>query len=101
MEQLVQRVEQAPNPHAGHLLVFDLSGTTLSKFFWAWTYIREGAHMGQAYYPEVLGKLCFVRAFPLLCLLGHERQLIGGSAKLQAQRSQFLKWNIFSVRRIW
>ena len=61
MEQLVKRVEEAPNPHAGHLLMFDLAGCTLSKFFWAWTYIREVAHMGQAYYPEVLGKLCFVR----------------------------------------
>ena len=61
MEELVERITSAPDPRAGHLLIFDLAGCTLSKFFWAWPYIREVAHMGQAYYPELLGKLCFVK----------------------------------------
>ena len=59
MEQLLKRIEDAPNPHAGHLLIFDIGGCTVTKFIRAWPFIREVAHMGQAYYPEVLGKLCF------------------------------------------
>jgi len=60
LEQLVRRIEESKTPLAGHLLIFNLANCTLSKFWHAWGYIREVAHMGQAYYPELLGKLCFV-----------------------------------------
>ena len=61
MEALVERLRTAQEPLGGHLLILDLAGCTLFKFFSAWAYIREIAHMGQQYYPELLGKMCFVR----------------------------------------
>ena len=61
MEQLIERIYASTDPISGHLLILDLSGCTLTMLFWAWPYIRDVAHMGQVYYPEVLGKLCFIR----------------------------------------
>lgn len=61
MEELLLRLQAAPNPQAGHLLIMDLAGCTVLKFWRALPYIREVAHMGAVYYPEVLAKLCFVR----------------------------------------
>ena len=76
--------------------MFDLSGCTLSKFFRGWSYIREVAHMGQAYYPEVLGKLCFVKAPSTavwavdkvkLVLNAATREKVRGSAAPHASRA--------------
>ena len=33
----------------------------VSQFFWASAYIREMSFIGQAYYPEVLGQMSFLR----------------------------------------
>jgi hypothetical protein len=41
MELLVQHVREAPDPLAGSLLIFDLSGCSASKFLGMWGYIRE------------------------------------------------------------
>lgn len=62
MEALVQRLEGAPQPLAGHLLLLDLQGFSASKFMWAWAHLRQVAKLDLLYYPEVLGQLCFVRA---------------------------------------
>ncbi|KOO31933.1 sec14 cytosolic factor [Chrysochromulina tobinii] len=61
MELLVQHVREAPDPLAGSLLIFDLSGCSASKFLGMWGYIREIAPICEQYYPELLGKMYLVR----------------------------------------
>ena len=61
MEALERRIDAAPDPFAGHLLILDIGGSTLGKFLGAWSLWREFARIGQQFYPECLGALCIVR----------------------------------------
>jgi hypothetical protein len=61
MEEMLLRLDDVSDPQAGCLIIFDLGECTASRFFRAWAYIREVAHIGQAYYPEVLGQMAFLR----------------------------------------
>ena len=61
MELLVQHVREAPDPLAGSLLIFDLSGCSASKFLGMWGYIREIAPICEQFYPELLGQMYLVR----------------------------------------
>ena len=48
----------------GHLAIFDLQGSTVSKTRNGWGLITEINRIGQDYYPELMGTICVINAPP-------------------------------------
>ena len=61
MEELQAHIDASPNPYAGHLMILDIGGCTVGKFIGAWRFWREIARVGEAFYPELAGKMAVVR----------------------------------------
>mmetsp|Transcript_22987 Transcript_22987/g.50282 ORF Transcript_22987/g.50282 Transcript_22987/m.50282 type:complete len:377 (+) Transcript_22987:198-1328(+) len=63
LEKIQRAVHLSPaGPMAGHLLVHDLEGCTISKFLRSRSLFRGMLHIDQKFYPELLGKLVCIRA---------------------------------------
>lgn len=62
LDRINDAIEASPEPLAGHLLVQDLSGCSVSKFIRSRSLLKRMLRVDQLYYPELLGHMVCLRA---------------------------------------
>ena len=64
LESILAAVRASPRPELGHLFLLDIGGLSLSRFLRGWKLWMEEAHIGQQFYPELMGTVCILRGPP-------------------------------------
>jgi hypothetical protein len=62
LDKINAAIEASPEPLAGHLLIQDLAGCSVSKFVRARTLFKRMLRIDQLYYPEMLGDMVCLHA---------------------------------------